>query len=120
VALTTLIVPGPERAAAYGSTRPDARVRTSAVGATRTLPRDADTDAGSSGYDASRLSRTTFGEPQRGLPFLAQQLAQTDAPSSTESDVAPALRLSALRAYGVAHESTIEFLSPTQHYDVRV
>ena len=127
MASTTIIVPGPERAAHVSAPRADGRarddLRTAGINASRTPgSRGGQTDASNSAYDVGRLPRMVFGEPRGGLPFLAQQLAQDDsaAPQSTDSAAAPALRFAALRAYSAASESTIEFLSPTQHYDLRV
>lgn len=128
MASTMIIVPGPERAA-YGSPRADSRarddLRASAISGVRAFDaRDADPDPSpaSHGYDAERLPRMTYGESRGPLPFLAQQLAQESSatPPAGESDIAPALRFSALSAYGTASESTVEFLSPTPLYDFRV
>jgi len=126
VASTTIIIPAPE-CAAYGSARIDSRARNDLRTASVTPLRAPDARDGNSGstrfsYDASRLPQTLFGEPRGTLPFLAQQLAQGDsAPeASPDGDVVPAVRFSALRAYSTAHESTIEYLSPTSRYDFRV
>jgi hypothetical protein len=126
LASTTIIVPGPERAVHISALRTDGRarddVRTAAISGARPETRGDDGRASSRQFDLARLPRIAFGEPSGALPFLAQQLAQEepDAPPSSEAGIAPALRLSALRAYGTASESTIEFLSPTPLYDFRV
>jgi hypothetical protein len=126
VVSTTIIIPAPDRAA-FGSSRADTRARNDLRTASVTPLRAPDTRDGKSGstrsgYDASRLSQTLFGEPRGTLPFLAQQLAQDDpAPeASADEEVVPAVRFSALRAYSTARDSTIEYLSPTPRYDFRI
>jgi len=122
VASTTIIIPAPERAARIEN-RARTDLRTASVTPLRAAePRDGSSGSARSGYDASRLPRTLFGEPGGALPFLAQQLAQDDSASgaSTDGGNVPAVRFSALRAYGAARESTIEYLSPTPLYDFRV
>jgi hypothetical protein len=126
---TAIIIPAPERVA-HTSPRADDRARDDVrvFGAARPSSgataggRPSDTQASHLSFDLSRLPRTTFGEPRGSLAFLAQQLAQNDPATETPkvTDVAPALRASALRAYGATNDSNIEFLSPTPFYDVRV
>jgi hypothetical protein len=53
--------------------------------------------------------------------MIAQQAdAGTGDPGDDIGDAAPSVRMSALRAYSVARDSTVEYLSPTPFYDLRV
>jgi hypothetical protein len=133
LASTTNTVAAPQRAAHVPSPRVDGRVRddlrSAPANALRSSfadasdQRSADSRVGHASFDLTRIPRTSFGEPSGTLPFLAQQLAQEDtatAAPGSDTSVATSVRMSALRAYGAANDSNIEFLSPMPLYDVRV
>jgi hypothetical protein len=67
-----------------------------------------------------------FGNSKSGdaIPFLVQRLAQEGAASfesTGDEDVAlPSVRSAAVAAYGAARDSTVEYLSPTPLFDLRV
>jgi hypothetical protein len=64
---------------------------------------------------------TVRAEPRDAAPFLAQQLAQAAAaPVDNESEAPPSVRIAARNAYLAARDSTVEFLSPTPLFDLRV
>lgn len=67
-------------------------------------------------------TRVVHPEPQGTIPFLAQQISQ--ASSSPEhddgSEAMPSVRVAARQAYMTARESTVQFLSPTPLFDLRV
>lgn len=64
---------------------------------------------------------TVRAEPRDATPFLAQQLAQAaTAPESDASEAPPSVRIAARNAYLAARDSTVEFLSPTPLFDLRV
>ncbi|MGE5537504.1 MAG: hypothetical protein ACM30I_02730 [Gemmatimonas sp.] len=132
-----IVVPAPERAA-YGAPRAaETRTRhddlkTAAANAVRpSSDRPGETAASSrkaTGHPfetGDGSPRIVLAEPKSTLPFLAQVLAQQGSADSHGADVdspdaPPSVRITALRAYGAARESTVEFLSPTPFYDVRI
>lgn len=67
-----------------------------------------------------------FGNSKSGdaIPFLVQRLAQEGAASFETADdeetALPSVRSAALTAYGAARDSTVEYLSPTPLFDLRV
>jgi hypothetical protein len=64
---------------------------------------------------------TVRAEPRDTTPFLAQQLAQAATePESDASEAPPSVRIAARNAYLAARDSTVEFLSPTPLFDLRV
>jgi hypothetical protein len=66
-------------------------------------------------------TRVVHPEPQGAIPFLAQQLSQTSSPTYDEDNEAPpSIRVAARHAYLAARDSTVEFLSPTPLFDLRV
>lgn len=58
------------------------------------------------------------------IPFVVQRLAQEGAVSfeavGDEETALPSVRSAALEAYGAARDSTVEYLSPTPLFDLRV
>jgi hypothetical protein len=83
-------------------------------------------EAGLSGERQQQPPRETWihivhPEPQGAVPFLAQQIAQGSAPESgDEGEAVPSVRIAARQAYLTARDSTVEFLSPTPFFDLRV
>jgi hypothetical protein len=69
-------------------------------------------------------TRVVHPEPQGTIPFLAQQLAQEGRPPAEaddgETEAMPSVLIAARQAYAAARDSTIEFLSPTPLFDLRV
>lgn len=67
-------------------------------------------------------TRVVHPEPRGAIPFLAQQLAQASSPPQhdDESEAVPSVRIAARQAYLAARDSTVEFLSPTPFFDLRV
>lgn len=61
-------------------------------------------------------------QPQGAIPFLAQQLAQSVSSQEQDdrSEAMPSVRIAARQAYATARDSTVEFLSPTSAFDLRV
>jgi hypothetical protein len=85
----------------------------------------ADDATSASGYDQQPArdvwTYTVRTEPRNAAPFIAQQLAQAAAsPADPDSEAPPSVRIAARDAYLAARDSTVEFLSPTPLFDLRV
>jgi hypothetical protein len=67
-------------------------------------------------------TRVVHPEPHGTIPFLAQQIAQASSSPErdNESEAMPSIRVTARQAYMAARDSTVQFLSPTPLFDLRV
>jgi len=129
-ALIVIPVPGRD---AYAGTAQVARARDDLRAPAVDAIRLADAQSGSTREAAPWSERqqqppretwtyVVHGEPRAATPFLAQQLAQAESPQGQddESEAMPSVRMAARQAYLAARDSTVEFLSPTPFFDLRV
>jgi len=130
-ALIVVPVPGPDAYAGVLGARPRNVVPAPSIDAVRLAGSPSDSARESATASERRpqppretWTRVVHPEPQGTIPFLAQQLAQ-EGFSSVETDdgeteAMPSVLVAARQAYAAARDSTIEFLSPTPLFDLRV